>query len=147
MLILATRQARMFLGSEKFNDSTIPYHWIENQFGAEAEHHRTLAALLLGEDLEIEVVESIDDINIKIEIPIDKRILINHIRIKSDPATFHFEKDDMGKNYRELSSVDDFFGKYEKINRALKYGTHTDYSLQRSSYEHILSQLETIRTI
>ena len=125
----------------------IPYPGVENLSGADAGHHRTLAAVLLGEDLEIEVVESIDGTNNKIETPITARISINQVRIKSDPATFHFEKDIVGKNYRGLPGVDDFINLYGKINLALKYGTHTDYSLQRSSYEHILRQLETIRTL
>lgn len=118
----------------------IPYPW--NQMGADAGHHRTLAAILLGDGLEIEVVESIDETNIKMEIPIDKRISINHMRVESNPKNFHYERDDMGKYYRELPSADEFFSQYGKINLALKHGTHTDYSLQRSDYEHILSQVQ-----
>ncbi|MFH1440209.1 MAG: hypothetical protein ABIG89_06575 [Candidatus Woesearchaeota archaeon] len=118
----------------------------ENLDGADAGHHRTLAAYLLGECLDVRVVESIVSVYgypiIKMEIPEQDKISISQIRIESNPTTFDFEKNGICKYYRDLPNVDEFFSRYEKINLALKYGTHIDYSLDDVFYAALLDKIK-----
>ena len=62
--------------------------------------------------------------------------------IIQNPKTFRYEREVMNKKYRELPNTEVFFEKYSKINLALKYGTHSDYSLNKESYEKIINRLK-----
>lgn len=115
----------------------IPYE-IENKFILGGGHHRALANYLLGSDLDIEIIEN------KFEIPQKKKMSLYDIDIATNPETFRYEKDVMNKKYRELPDTEVFFEKYPKINVALKYGTHSDYSLNKESYEKIINRLRLL---
>lgn len=119
----------------------IPYPESERFQNGEAGHHRALAAYLLGENLEAEVVDQIAGGMGKIEIPEHLRLSLDQIAIVSDPKKFDFERNVMNKKYRALPKPDDFFGKYRKINVALKCGTGMDFSLSRDAYIGILDRI------
>ena len=117
----------------------IPYTELYHNDGG---HHRALAPYLLGENLEIEVVEQVIDKIGKMEIPGHLLLTLDQIPIESNPQTFHYEKDIEGKFYRELPSPEVFFGKYPRINSALRIGTGRDFSLNVDSYTKVFDRVK-----
>lgn len=111
----------------------IPYE--TEKINLEGGHHRSLAFYLLGEDLDIEVVEN------KFKIPLEIKLSLYDINLKTNSKTFRYEKDIMNKEYRELPDSKVFFEKYPKINLALKYGTHSNYSLDKEAYKEMIQKL------
>lgn len=109
----------------------IPYEIIPLNGG----HHRALASYLLGEDLDIEIIKN------KFKIPLEMKLSLDDINLKTNFKTFRYEKDIMNKEYRELPDSKVFFEKYPKINLALKYGTHSNYSLNKESYKEMIQKL------
>jgi len=128
----------------------LPYDGYKYFHNTEGGHHRVMAAYLLGgKCLEIEIIENLNGMS-KMETPSSKAITFNRISIKSNPKEkYNFEREVTKKYYRDLPSVEDFFGKYRKINMALKYGAHEDYSLTRQEFEKILFQIgqEVLKSI
>ncbi|MBS3162661.1 hypothetical protein J4467_01945 [Candidatus Woesearchaeota archaeon] len=93
-------------------------------------HHRLLAAYLLNCGLEVEIVNSSKTL-IKDRLPLSEMIL--------SPSPISLVNEfSVGHKFARLPSARDFFGKYARINEALRTGLKRDYSFTSASYKTFL---------
>ena len=119
----------------QFDTLQVPYPGTDRLSGAPGGHHRLLAGYLLGQEVPVRIVEKIAHATFRQEIPMERRIPLDQIKIESDPKTYLFEKEI--STYRALPNPETFFAEYGKVNLAFKYGTHTDYRYTAEAYKDV----------
>ena len=105
------------------------YPGVENFSGADGGHHRTYATILLGKDLDIEILEKkpVQEFNFR-------KINIKSISVRSSPTDFNYQKKVNPKKYRELPTVEEMFSKHKLIVNSLKYGASIELTIMSYTY-------------